>query len=136
MQQPRNTALIQRPRAAYIKKTIAETVIQHLNFNMSGRGKGGKGLGKGGAKRHRKVLRDNIQGITKPAIRRLARRGGVKRISGLIYEETRGVLKVFLENVIRDAVTYTEHAKRKTVTAMDVVYALKRQGRTLYGFGG
>ncbi|KAL7834191.1 hypothetical protein SRHO_G00284380 [Serrasalmus rhombeus] len=98
--------------------------------------KGGKGLGKGGAKRHRKVLRDNIQGITKPAIRRLARRGGVKRISGLIYEETRGVLKVFLENVIRDAVTYTEHAKRKTVTAMDVVYALKRQGRTLYGFGG
>ena len=33
---------------------------------------------------------------------------GVKGISGLIYEETRGVLKVFLENVIRDAVTYTE----------------------------
>jgi histone H4 len=166
---------------------------------MTGRGKGGKGLGKGGAKRHRKILRDNIQGITKPAIRRLARRGGVKRISGLIYEETRGVLKVFLENVIRvriiivpylktlwdklfinfifslqDAVTYTEHAKRKTVTSLDVgkyfsfgllyivllffarfkfsprklfikqsfhhfnsiVYALKRQGRTLYGFGG
>jgi hypothetical protein len=24
-------------------------------------GKGGKGLGKGGAKRHRKILRDNIQ---------------------------------------------------------------------------
>ena len=88
-------------------------------YKMSGRGKGGKGLGKGGAKRHRKVLRDNIQGITKPAIRRLARRGGVKRISGLIYEETRGVLKVFLENVIRDSVTYTEHARRKTVTAMD-----------------
>jgi histone H3/H4 len=107
-----------------------------LSLVMSGRGKGGKGLGKGGAKRHRKILRDNIQGITKPAIRRLARRGGVKRISGLIYEETRGVLKVFLENVIRDAVTYTEHAKRRTVTAMDVVYALKRQGRTLYGFGG
>ena len=126
-----------------------------------GRGKGGKGLGKGGAKRHRKILRDNIrkspffdnsilntssprgfdcfplwivdwlgvflEGITKPAIRRLARRGGVKRISGLIYEETRGVLKVFLEGVIRDAVTYTEHAKRKTVTSLDVVYALKRQ---------
>ena len=82
------------------------------------------------------ILKDHIQGITKPAIRRLARRGGVKRISRLIYEKTRGVLKVFLQNVIRDAVTYTEHAKRKTVIAMDVVYALKRQGRTLYGFGG
>jgi histone H4 len=54
----------------------------------------------------------------------------------MIYEETRTVLKTFLEGVIRDAVTYTEHAKRKTVTSLDVVYALKRQGRTLYGFGG
>ena len=33
-------------------------------------------------------------------------------------------------------VAYTEHAHRKTATAMDVVCALKRQGRTLYGFGG
>ena len=106
---------------------------------MSGRGKGGKG-GKGigksstGKSVYRK-LRDNIQGITKPAIRRLARRGGVKRISNLIYDETRIILKMFLESVIRDAVTYTEHARRKTVTAMDIVYSLKRQGRTLYGFG-
>ena len=46
----------------------------------------------------------------------------------------RVVRKVFLE--IRDGVAYTEHAKRKTVTTMNVVYALKRQGRTLYGFGG
>ncbi|XP_042201426.1 uncharacterized protein LOC121851557 [Callorhinchus milii] len=126
---------LQEASEAYLVGLFEDTNFA-LNLDMSGRGKGGKGLGKGGAKRHRKVLRDNIQGITKPAIRRLARRGGVKRISGLIYEETRGVLKVFLENVIRDAVTYTEHAKRKTVTAMDVVYALKRQGRTLYGFGG
>jgi len=102
---------------------------------MSGRGVGGKGLGKGGAKRHRKVLRDNIQGITKPAIRRLARRGGVKRISGLVYEETRGVLKIWLEKLLRDAIIYTEHARRKTVTAMDVVYGLKKNGQTLYGFG-
>ncbi|XP_028911339.1 histone H4-like [Ornithorhynchus anatinus] len=76
---------------------------------MSGHGKGGKGLGKGGAKRHRKVLCDNIQGITKP---------------------------VFLENVIRDTVNNTEHAKRKTFTAMDIVYVHQCQGRTLYGFRG
>ena len=102
-----------------------------------GRGKG-KG-GKSGGKRMefgRKTLRESILGITKPAIRRLARRGGVKRISSYIYEETRAVLRSFLENVVRDSVVYTEHAKRRTVTALDVVYALKRQGRTLYGFGG
>lgn len=92
------------------------------------------GTKKPGVKRHRKLLRDNIQGITKPAIRRLARRGGVKRISGTIYEETRRVLKKQLEDVLRDAVTYCEHAKRKTVSAMDVVFALRRHGQTLYGY--
>lgn len=100
-----------------------------------GKGKGGKAYGKIGAKRHNRATKEVILGITKPAIRRLARRGGVKRISALIYEEARNVLRFFLENVIRDSVTYTEHARRKTVTAMDVVYALKRQGRSLYGFG-
>ena len=89
-----------------------------------------------GSNANKRILRDKIHGITNPAIRRLARRGGVKRISALIYEETRSVLRVFLENVIKDSVIYTEHAKRQTLTAMDVVYALKRQGRTLYGFGG
>lgn len=101
-----------------------------------GRGKGGKGLGKGGAVRHRKVLRGNIDGITKPAIRRLARRGGCKRIGGKVYEETRAVLKIFLEDVMRDAILMTDYARRKTVTVMDVIYALKKQGRTLYGYGG
>jgi len=102
--------------------------------NMTeGRGKGKANIGKGGSKRHRKILRDSAHGITKPAIRRLARRGGVKRLSGLIYEETRGILRMFLENIMCDAITYTDYSRRKTVTAMDVVYALKRQGRTLYG---
>jgi histone H4 len=95
-----------------------------------------KGLGKGGAKRHRKVLKNNILGVTKPAIRRIARRSGVKRISNTVYDETRGMLKEFLRSVIKDAVTYTDHARRKTCTTMDVVYALKRQGKALYGFGG
>ncbi|KAJ6479584.1 histone-fold-containing protein [Mycena sanguinolenta] len=95
---------------------------------------GGKGLGKGGAKR-RRVFRDNILGVTKPAIRRLARRGGVKRISGIVYGETRGALMIYLEDVLRNSVTYTEHARRKTVTALDVVRALKRNGSHLYGFG-
>jgi histone H4 len=101
--------------------------------NMSGKGKGGKGKG---GKRHRAAIRNNLSGITKPAIRRLARRGGVKRISGLIYEDARNVLKAFLDQTVRDAVTYTEHSRRKTVTALDVVYALKRAGRSIYGFGG
>ncbi|KAF8229801.1 histone H4-IX protein, partial [Tricholoma matsutake] len=98
-------------------------------------------LGKGGAKHHHKILRNNIQGMSlarladcQPAICCLICRGGVKRISGLIYEETCGVLKIFHENVIQDSVMYMEHMKQKTVTALDVVYALKRSGHMLYGF--
>jgi histone H4 len=95
----------------------------------------GKGLGNGGSKRQRKVVRSTIQGITKPAIRRLARRGGVKRISGLVYEEIRFVLLAFLRTLVNNARIYSDHARRNTVTATDVVYALKRMGITLYGFG-
>ncbi|EGR51703.1 uncharacterized protein TRIREDRAFT_55201, partial [Trichoderma reesei QM6a] len=82
----------------------------------------------------RKILRDTIQGITKPAIRRLARRGGVKRISATIYDEMRKVLKIFLEDVLRDACTYVEYRNAKTVTVEDVLHSLRRRGRTLYGF--
>lgn len=104
------------------------------NEHHIGRGKGGKGLGKFSAKRHRKVARDTIQGISKGSIRRLARRGGVKRMSEGVYAKARVALKRLLTSVIRDAVTYTEHANRKTVTTLDIIYALKRQGKTLYGF--
>jgi histone H4 len=62
----------------------------------------------------RKILCDNIPGynttLANSPICCLTR--GIKRISGLIYEETPGVLKIFLENVISwDSVAYTKHAK-------------------------
>ncbi|KAG1697921.1 hypothetical protein DVH05_015405 [Phytophthora capsici] len=33
-----------------------------------------------------------------------------------------------------DLYVYTQHANRKTIKTMDVVYVLKRQGQMLYGF--
>ncbi|KAK5165479.1 Histone H4 [Saxophila tyrrhenica] len=89
------------------------------------------------AKRHRKVLRDNIQGVTKGDIRRLARRGGVKRISGGIYDTVRQAMKSWLEVVLKDvcAVVEGSHPKRKTVATTDVVFILRRRGTPIYGFG-
>lgn len=81
--------------------------------------------------RHRKVIRDSIQGITKPAIRRLARRAGVKIIGGLIYEEIRGVMKVKLENLMRDVVSITQDKNKKTVTADEVSLAIQMKGGNL-----
>jgi histone H4 len=81
-----------------------------------------------------KRLDGNIKGITKNSLRRLARRGGVKRVSAVIYEEARAILKNFVTKIKQDAVAYTEHAKRNTVTAADVINALRRQGKHLYGY--
>ena len=93
--------------------------------------------GLGGRRGRRRLLRSNFELIPcKSAVRRLARRGGVKRISSLIPSEVSAVLKAFLERVLKDAISYAEHARRKTVTTFDVVAALRRQHRTLYGFGG
>ena len=106
-------------------------------WNQRRNGKGGKGkhIGKKLPRRFQKNEKDPLLGITKPAIRRLCRRGGVKRINGLVYEESRGVINMWLENVLRDALTYCEHARRKTVTAVDVVFAMRRQNQYLYGYG-
>ena len=107
---------------------------QQIILGGSGRGKGGKGLGKGGAKRHRKVLADQMpKALTKPALRRLCRRGGIKRISGEFYEEIRTKGKLFLKQILKDAISYCEHAKRKTLTADDVKYSFKKNGRPIYG---
>ncbi|KAJ6979929.1 hypothetical protein NC653_011408 [Populus alba x Populus x berolinensis] len=53
------------------------------------------------------------------------------------------VLPITGLRALREHKSCLEHGTRetrslwpKTVTVMDVVYALKRQGRTLYGFGG
>ena len=108
-------------------------IVEKKQHSGSGLGRGKAPLGKALPRRHqRKILRDNIQGVTAPAIRRLARRGGIKRIDGKVYEETRQVLKLYLVKIIGDAVTYTEYARRKTVTQSDVLHACKKNGQTMY----
>jgi histone H4 len=76
-----------------------------------------------------------IQGaLNRPTIRRLARRGGIKRINSISIDETRSALKIFLTKIIGDSVEFTKHARRSTVIQNDVLYALKRNGKILYGF--
>jgi len=43
-------------------------------------------------------------------------------------------IRGFVEETTRLAVTYMDHARRKTVRADDVVHALKRSGHVLYGY--
>lgn len=78
-----------------------------------------------------RVLRDSIQGITKPVILRLAKRGGVAKVSRLMYEEVRGILKIFLEIKLSKTVTVMEYRKRKTIITDDIKYAFNNN--KIYG---
>ena len=55
-------------------------------------------------------------------------------MTGHIYDLVRGVLKLFLIAVVKDAIIYAEHCKHQTMTVIDISFALKGHGRTLYGF--
>jgi histone H4 len=103
-------------------------------FKMAKGKRSGESKG-AGSKRLKKVVSNSVRGVTSPAIRRLARRAGIKRISGLLYDEVRGVLKSFVESVVKDSIAYTEAARRKSVSASDVVHALRRRGKSIYGYG-
>ena len=78
--------------------------------------------------------KQGIQQITKGDIRRLARRGGVKRIAHETYDATRESVFNFLQIILRDSLVFAEHSRRKTICVIDVVLALKRNGKTLLGF--
>ena len=95
----------------------------------------GHGKGKGGAKRHRKIVRPAIEGMSNNEIRRLARRAGVKRIGGGVYEEVRKMTQNFLDDVLFKTLIHVEHQKKKTVAPHDVVAGFKCMGGTVYGFG-
>lgn len=94
-------------------------------------------VGKGGTKGKARVfaqLQQNLKGISKPDLRRLARRAGVQRMSAAIMDEMREALQIFLKKTLSDVVVYVEHAKRKTAMPYDVVLSLRRMGRSMYGY--
>ena len=112
-------------------------VINFIIKIMAGKGKAGKQASKSAAKKTAKSAPEKfrIANVTNGAIRRLARRGGVKRISFHVHDSVRSYIGDFLEKVVRDSLTFAEHGRRRTISALDVVYALKKNGRVIYGYG-
>ena len=87
-------------------------------------------------RRSQKILRDPIYDVTKPGIRRLARRAGVTRVGGLMYNEMRGIIKVHVEDVVQKAVIFMQYRKRRTLSHGDVKEALKRLEMPVWGVTG
>ena len=72
--------------------------------------------------------------ISNGGIKRLARRAGIKRISSDSFGAIREYYERFLEKLVNGAVNYCDCGHRKIVQPQDVVYALKLQGRNIYGY--
>jgi len=80
-----------------------------------------------------RTVREAPSNITKPDIRRLARKAGCQRVAMTIYEDARSALTEFLEMILTDATVFTEYAKRKTVAPSDIILSLRRHGKVVYG---
>ena len=93
-----------------------------------------KGKSASAGKRVKKALSSSANAVSQGSVRRLARRAGVRRIAAAVSADVRDVLRRFVDGVVRDATAYTEHAKRKTVSVQDIVAALRKRGRAIYGF--
>ncbi|CAD0015495.1 hypothetical protein D6C97_05019 [Aureobasidium pullulans] len=94
---------------------------QPAGLGKTATGLGGKGLGKSTAKRHRKILRDNINGITKGSI-------SFSMTSALSWVLTAASF------CLLSPTSRTECTVRKTITVPDVVFVLNCHGTPIYGF--
>lgn len=71
--------------------------------------------------------------IRKPALKRLCRRAGIKRLDGQTYGEIRTTLNDFLKPIIRQSILVMRYSGRKTVTSDDVVMVMKNNQSPIYG---
>jgi histone H3/H4 len=88
----------------------------------------------GGAKRKKskKIEFDNLNVLTRSAIRRVAHKAGIKYFSESITEEIRKALQKFLEKILHLTTSYTVHARRTTVSQDDLLFALEKVHKKVY----
>lgn len=71
------------------------------------------------------ILRDNVLGLTKPAIRRLAIIANVKRVKGSVYDTIRIYISDIMTKVLEGACIRMRHMKRKTIKPSDVKESIR-----------
>jgi histone H4 len=82
----------------------------------------------GGSKRHAKVAKPVLEGITKNDIGRIAKRAGVTRIGGGVYDELRFQAQEYLDDILTKTLIHTDYRKAQTVTTGDVLQGFKCVG--------
>lgn len=66
----------------------------------------------------------NVDGLKKSNFKMMAHKAGVKELSSGVYEELKLRTTVFLEEAVKNAITYMEHRRKHTLKSEDVEMAL------------
>lgn len=82
------------------------------------------------SRRHIRRIQEGT--ISNSAIRKLARKAGIKRIDKEVYKTVYNIALEYLNKLIDPIIVYTENSRRKTVQIEDVENGCKSIGRTLY----
>lgn len=72
---------------------------------------------------------ENINSITEPAIKRLAKEAGVKRLSKRSHDYIRSYMINFLHSVIEKCIIFAQSDKRRTLAEKDIIATLEFMGR-------
>lgn len=74
---------------------------------------------------------EGFHGLKDEYIRKMCHRAGVKRIALELYPMIRIDAKDFCDSILTLAMKYATHAKRKTVSTLDVLYAIRAYKRSV-----
>jgi len=80
-------------------------------------------------------MKDPIEGLKNPQIKRLAYRAGVQRIDGGIYDMVRKIIHERSDKLVGKTLIFTTNSKRKTVSVEDLQGALESEGLYLMAGG-
>lgn len=80
----------------------------------------------------RAARRENIEGLSRPAMHRIKRAAKVERLDAEAVDATRSIAHDFLKKVLADSVSIAKHQKRKTIRAEDVQEAVEMQPQIIF----
>ena len=81
--------------------------------------------------RVRKILRNNIHGVSTPVIKRFYRRGGALAVPTPLVEYTRSYLSRIMKAYLHDIIVIADYNKKKTVSTDHFKTALELRNKSL-----
>ena len=117
----KNVRIMLKIRDEFQKEMEADRLVPDFTVDVST-----------GSKRHKKYI-DPLYRIPNTRFKHIFYKAGVLRISAKAIEEYRHLLKAFVNCIVRDALYYSVHAAKRTISEDHIKLALEKNGYPIYG---